>query len=331
MSEDLITTISEESGLSEEEVEEEIEEKMEEFAGMVSEEGAMHLVAKDHGIEIEKKSQDLKVENVVTDMRNVTLQARVTNILDKNTFQTDDGEGQVQNIVLADETGSIRMSLWDDQIEIAAQIDEGDVLKITGAYTVEDNQGNAELRLGDSAQVKMGDEDDVPEVESGGGGSGEAEEVSIREVADEGATYTVEGMVMDVYTSNPFYRVDPETGDTVRENDDGDYVTDNGKEVEEPDHRLAVSAVIDDGTGNMRAVFFQDRARELLNVTEDEEREGDIEAVEDAVSNARGKEIRVTGRARLNDYFGRLELIVNEFEELEAKEKIEELLEVLEA
>lgn len=329
MSEELIATISEESGLSEEEVHEEIEDKMEEFAGMVSEEGAVHLVAKDHGVELEKKSQDLKVENVVTDMRNVTLTARVTNILDKNTFERDGEEGQVQNIVMADETGSIRMSLWDEQVEIAEKIDEADVIEITGAYTVEDNQGNPELRLGDSAQVKMSDREDFPEIESSGGG--EAEEVTIREVNDEGATYTVEGMVMEVYTSNPFYRVDPETGDTVREDDDGNYVTDNGKEVEEPDHRLAVSAVIDDGTENVRAVFFQERARNLLGVTEEEEREGDIEAVEDAVSNGRGKEVQLTGRARLNDYFGRLELIVNEFEEVDPTRKIEELLEVLEA
>jgi ssDNA-binding replication factor A large subunit len=330
MSEELVKRISEESGQDEEEVKEEIEEKMEEFAGMVSEEGAVHLVAKDHGIEIEKKSQDLKVENVVSDMRKVEIKARVTNILDVNTFERDGEEGRVQNIVLADETESIRMSLWDDQVEIAEKVEVGDAIHVTGAYTVEDNQGNPELRLGDSAQVKMADEGEVPEVEASGGG-GEAEEVDIREVTEENANYTVEGMIMDVYTSNPFYRVDPETGDTVRENEDGELVTDSGKEVEEPDHRLAVSAVVDDGTENIRAVFFRERARELLDLTEEEEREGDQEAVEKAVPDARGKEVRVTGRARMNDYFGRLELIVNEMSEVDPGEKLEELLEVMEA
>lgn len=329
MTEALLEKIIEETDLEEDEVKEEVEAKMEEFSGMVSEDGALHLVAKENGVELEKTSQELKVENVVPDMRKVNLKARVTNVMEPNTFEQDDGEGKVQNIVLADETGSARMSLWNEQTEIAEKIDEGDGLKITGAYTVEDNRGNAELRLGDESQVKLDEESEVPEVESGG--AGDAEDVSIKEVVDEGASYGIKGMVMEVYTSNPFYRVDPETGNTVREDDDGNYVTDEGKEVDEPEHRLAVSAVIDDGTDNIRTVFFRDRARELLEIDEEVEKEGDQEAVENAAEEAKGKEIRIEGRTRYNDYFGRLEIIANSFEETDVKKELEKQLDRLEA
>jgi len=61
---------------------------------------------------------------------------------------------------------------------------------------------------------------------------------------------------MEVYTSNPFYNVDPDSGDTVREDDDGNYVTDDGDEVDEPESRLAISCV-DDGTDNIRVVLFR--------------------------------------------------------------------------
>lgn len=329
--EGLIEKVAEESELSEEEIEEKVEEKMEEFSGMVSEEGAIHLVAKEHGVQLSEADNDLKIENVVPEMRKVNLKGRVTAVLDANTFERDDGEeGKVQNIVIADETGSIRVTLWDEQTKIAEEVAEGDPVKISGAYTVEDNRGNAELRLGDDAQVAKADEDEVPEVESSSG-SGETEEVDLKDVKDENANYKVNGIVVAVYTSNPFYRVDPETGDTVRANDDGEYVTDDGEVIEEPETRLALSAVIDDGTGNTRCVFFRDQARELLEIDEEVEKSGDEKKVEEAAENALGKEITIEGRTRYNDYFGQLEIIANEMYEFDPEDEINELLDVLEA
>jgi hypothetical protein len=328
--EDVIEKIVEESELDEDEVEEEIEEKMEEFSGLVSEEGAAHLVAKEYGVSIaQEQAEDLKIDNIVPDMRKVHLKARVLNISDLNTFERDDDEedGKVQNIVLGDDTDTIRVTLWDEQTQIAEKIDEGDAIEIAGAYTVEDNQGNAELRLGDEAQVKMADDEDIPEVER----QTETEEVPIREIATEGNTYEIRGMLMKMYTSNPFYRVHPETGDTVREDEDGNYVTDDGEEVEDPEGRLAVSGVLDDGTETMRVVFFGDQARKVLEVDGEVEKEMDQDAVEEAAEEAAGKQLLVQGRTRYNDYFDRLEILANSVEEVEVEDEIERMLEIMEA
>ncbi len=327
--EDIIEKIVEETELEEDEVKEKVEEKMDEFEGLVSEEGAVHLVAKEHGVPVgEGGGEDLKVENIVPEMRKVKLKARVVNIGDINTFERDDEEedGKVQNLTLGDETGTIRVTLWDEQTEIAEKIDEDDVIEISGAYTVEDNQGNAELRLGDEVQVKMADEDDIGEVKD----PNEAVEASINEVSDEGATYRVRGMIMNVYTSNPFYTTCPECGSSVREDDDGNYACDEHGEVE-PDKALAISAVIDDGTDSMRTVFFRDQARDLLEIDEEAEVEGDIDAVEEGAEKATGKEVEVEGRTRYNDYFGRIEIIANEYEVLDTEEELEQLLDIMEA
>lgn len=327
-----IEKIVEETELSEEEVEEQVEKKLEEFEGLVSEEGALHLVAKDAGLEVsEERDQDLEIDNIVPEMRKVQVKARVTRVLDANTFERDDGdEGKVQNVVLGDDTGTIRLTLWDEQTEIAEKVEEGDAISISGAYTVEDDRGQAELRLGDSAQIKMADDDEVPKVETGGGSS-ETTEADIREVRSENTSYTVSGLLVNVYTSNPFYRVDPETGSTVREDDDGNFVTDDGEEVDEPESRLAISAVLDDGTGNLRTVFFGEEARKMLDIDEEAEKEGDQDAVEEAAKDAVGKELKVSGRTRYNDYFGTLEILANEIDELDTDEQLEELLELMEA
>ncbi|PSH02206.1 MAG: hypothetical protein BRC26_01745, partial [Nanohaloarchaea archaeon QH_8_44_6] len=91
--EDIIAKIVEETELEEDELRENIEEKMEEFEGLVSEEGAVHLVAKEHGVQIaEQGDGELKIENVVPEMRKVHIKARVVDISDVNTFERDDDE-----------------------------------------------------------------------------------------------------------------------------------------------------------------------------------------------------------------------------------------------
>lgn len=327
--EDIIAKIVDETELEEDEVRENIEEKMEEFEGLVSEEGAVHLVAKEHGVQIaEQGGGELKIENIVPEMRKVHLKARVVDISDVNTFERDDDEedGKVQNLVLGDETGTIRVTLWDEQTEIAEKIDEDDVIEISGAYSVEDNQGNAELRLGDEVQVKMADEDDIAEVKN----PNEAQEVPVIDVNDEGVTYRVKGMVLNVYTSNPYYTTCPECEDSVKEDEDGNYVCEEHGEVE-PNHALAISAVIDDGTDSIRGVFFREQARDLLGIDEDTELEGDVDAVEEAAEDSTGKEVELEGRTRYNDYFGRIEIIANQYEVLDTEKELEQLLDIMEA
>jgi len=177
----------------------------------------------------------------------------------------------------------------------------------------------------------MADDDEVPEIETGGGGSSKTQEAEIREVRSENASYRVRGLIVNVYTSNPFYNRCTECGTSVKEDEGGDFMCEEHGEVEEPDKALAVSAVIDDGTDNIRTVFFRELARELLEIGEEVEEEGNESTVEEAGENALGKELEVEGRTRYNDYFGQLEIIANEIKNIDSKQELEELLEVMEA
>jgi Single-stranded DNA-binding replication protein A (RPA), large (70 kD) subunit and related ssDNA-binding proteins len=331
--EDVLDKVVEETEASEQDIRDEVEDKMDEFEGLVSEEGAVHLVAKEYGVQVENpEDSDLSIENVVPEMRKLDLKARVLNVSDVTEFERDgeNEDGKVQNIILGDDTGTVDLSLWDEQTEIAEKIEQGDPIRISGAYTIEDDQGDPEIRLGDSAQVAMADEDEVPEVESNSPSS-DASEVQIGEVSTENANYTVSGMLVAMYSNNPFYTVDPETGDTAREDDDGVYTTDEGKTVEDPDHRLAISGVVDDGSGTVRTVFFGDQARKVLDVSEEEERQGDQEAVEEAAQQCLGKQLRAEGRTRYNDYFDQIEMVINDVEEIEPEQEMDRLVDILEA
>lgn len=307
----LIDKISEESGKDRDEIAQRIEDKMKELSGLVSEEGAAHLIAREEGVELaEATEKELKVENIVPGMRRVDIKAKVVDITDINTFTTKEGEeGKVRNLVLGDDTGTIRMSLWNEQLEVAEKVDVGDSLDITAAYSREDNRGTPELRIGDSTQMEMLDEDlgDVKTAQRSSGG--DYERVNIGEVMNENMNYEVQGTVLELYTDNPFYTACPECNKKVEEKN-GAYQCQEHGEVE-VQHNMILSAIVDDGYGNIRTVFFRDQAKRLLDA-EDETFDGDADLVREKARDVKGRNVVVKGRSRYNDFFNRIELIGND-------------------
>ncbi len=325
----LVEKIGEETELEEDDIRAKIEEKEEEFSGLVSEEGAAHLVAKEHGVNLAKDvDKELKIDSVVPGMSNVNIKSKVVDITPINTFTRDDGDdGKVRNIVLGDETGTLRMSLWDEQTDVAEKIDVGDNVQIANAYSREDNQGNAELRIGDSTQIKRIDEDEIGEVKqtrrSGGGNS--YEDVEIDEIMDENARYRVDGQIVQIYTKNPFYQVCPECGDTLKK--DNDYECSEHGDVD-PDYRIALPIILDDGFDNVRCVLFNDTAKKLLDA-EDVDFDGDTEKMDEYADNAIGERIVVEGRSQHNDFFDTIELVVDDINKPSIDEQIQRKLEAI--
>ena len=69
------------------------------------------------------------------------------------TFSRDDGsEGRVSNLTIGDETGRIRVTLWDDRADRAEEIDPGTAVEIVDGY-VREREGSLELHVGDRGAV----------------------------------------------------------------------------------------------------------------------------------------------------------------------------------
>ncbi|MFB6151493.1 MAG: single-stranded DNA binding protein [Haloarculaceae archaeon] len=83
------------------------------------------------------------------------------------TFERDDGsEGRVANFLLGDETGRVRVTLWDDRADVAEELDPGTAVEVVDGY-VRERDGDLELHVGDEGAVDEIDEevDFVPEAE----------------------------------------------------------------------------------------------------------------------------------------------------------------------
>ena len=93
------------------------------------------------------------IETLTLGQSDVTLTGLVLGTDEPRTFERDDGsEGQVANLTLGDETGRVRVTLWDDQAERAMEIEPGTAVEVVDGY-VRERDGALELHVGDQGAV----------------------------------------------------------------------------------------------------------------------------------------------------------------------------------
>jgi replication factor A1 len=94
----------------------------------------------------------------VTDLRmglsDVTLRGRVLGTEEARTFERDDGsEGRVANLLLGDETGRVRVTLWDERADRAAELAAGEAVEVVDGY-VREREDRLELHVGSQGAVE---------------------------------------------------------------------------------------------------------------------------------------------------------------------------------
>jgi replication factor A1 len=327
----LTQSIAEGSGKSPEEVKKLITEKEEELSGLVSAEGAAYIVGRELGVSLLKETErQLKVKNLISGLRAVDLAVRVAEVQDVREFTRNGKTGQVMNLIVGDETGTVRFSFWNDEVEKAKQYKQGDVLKVTKGWVKVDNRGNPELRLGKGTIEKVSEDirlpDKLPEPRDL-----QAASVAQRTTIDklkEGDFGEIRACMVQVFhRKKPFYEVCPECGKRVVSKDGKWSCNDHG-EVS-PDFSMVVSGVLDDGTGSIRAVFFRDIAEKLFNKTAKELRDLAQKEMNAIVIyenlDCLGKDMLFKGRVKKNDLSESIELVVNDMQDFDVKKEAQEL------
>ncbi len=341
--EGLLKEICEKAGKAEDEVRKLVEEKQDELSGLVSPEGAAYIVGRELGVSLLKESsKQLKAKNIIPGMRSVEFLGRITRIMEPREFERQGKKGRVVNLFLGDDTGSIRLSLWDretDMVEGDNGLKEGDIVRITRGWVKKDYQGGPEIRLGKIGKMeRVEEETDIPKLEDikppgfGGKETGMSlpvKRLSIGELKD-GDYAEVRGCLVQVFKRRPFYNCCPQCEGRVEEKE-GKFMCKEHNEVE-PKRQLIFSGVMDDGSGNIRMVLFRDMAQKVIGKTPEElvkEFEGrdPAEIYEDFPGL--GREFIVNGRVRVDSFTESLEIIGNSIEEIDLKKECEGLLKEL--
>jgi len=112
----------------------------------------------DDDVDIEIPLDEDTIEGLTLGQSDVTLRGVVLGTDSVRTFDRDDGsQGKVSNLTLGDETGRIRVTLWDERAERAEELDMGTTVEVVDGY-VRERDGNLELHVGDRGSVDEIDE-----------------------------------------------------------------------------------------------------------------------------------------------------------------------------
>lgn len=98
----------------------------------------------------------MKIKDIKNGMGDINLLGRIIEISDIKTFSKKDGtSGSVCNIIIGDDTGKIRVTLWDKNTEFTKDITLDDSVEIINGYAKENNfNQQVEIQIGDRSTIK---------------------------------------------------------------------------------------------------------------------------------------------------------------------------------
>ncbi|WP_058367029.1 single-stranded DNA binding protein [Haloparvum sedimenti] len=100
-----------------------------------------------------------QVEDLTLGASDVDLVGKVLDTDSVRTFDRDDGsEGRVANLTVGDETGRVRITLWDGKADLAEEFEPGEVVEVVDGY-VRERDGDLELHVGDRGSLERVDEE----------------------------------------------------------------------------------------------------------------------------------------------------------------------------
>ena len=330
--EELIGEISKKSEYNEDEIKKMIEEKQDELSGLVSEEGAAYIIARELGLSLlEEQARNLKVKDVVPAMFSVDLKCKIAKITDIRTFERNGAQGAVQNILLGDETGILRLSIWNDEIERFQEFDikEGDTVKLTKILSKEDNLGNAELRLGKKGKMeKIKDLGiNLPASAKVASFSTAVQEKTINNLKA-GDKAKIKGRLIQIFKRKPYYEVCEKCEGKIEKLNDKWLCKSCGET--NPKFALLLSVIIDDGYGNIKTIMFRENAEKVLGKTSDDiknlvEKSKDPSVIYDS-PEVLGKYLSLRGSVKENEFSGNIEFITHEVEEIDTETRANEMI-----
>ena len=149
-----------------------IQEKRNELGPeVINDESAAMIVARELGVDLLKMSPSARqrIEDIDETTKNVSgLVGRVDRIGEVRTFKRkdDSSEGRVASIFISDETGSIRVALWDDKTQAITEdyISVGSIVQIRGAYVKIGLDNTPELNLGRVGTISSLEKDEIEEL-----------------------------------------------------------------------------------------------------------------------------------------------------------------------
>ena len=266
-----------------------------------------------------------KIEELKEGMQNIDILARVVRAFPARKFVRENKEGKVAGFEISDGKDSIRASAWNELAEEVERLSQNDLIKIENAYAKQGLRG-IEVHLGWQARIikEPKTSEKIPEI---------AQRQYPKEKfidLEDSKMFEQKALILDLNFGKLFFEVCPKCGRKPERIEEA-LVCENCGQIAQTEKRLAVSAMLDDGSAVMRASFFGKQAEELVGMTAKEleasEKEGKLnETMQKLFEKVAGEEIVVQGIARTNTMSGKLEITARNVKKASAKEDAEKII-----
>jgi len=212
-----INKIIENTGLTRKEIQSLVEDKKVELKGLISEEGALFIIARELGVDVKEENKDLlkdidiTISDITHNMKNITIVGRIKAIYNANKFnKSDGGVGYVGSFLLNDPTGDIRVVLWDEHVNIFNDInfEINELIKIVNGNAKLGKYDDVEIHLGRFGKLTLSPDDvdynEYPKIKT--------KKINIRDINLSLKSISIEGKIMRLSPVKEFTKKDDEVG-----------------------------------------------------------------------------------------------------------------------
>ncbi|MFX1426606.1 MAG: DUF2240 family protein [Promethearchaeota archaeon] len=163
-----INKIIEGTGLTRKEIQDMVEDKKKELKGLISEEGALFVIARELGVDVKEENKDLledfdlSISDISENMKNINIFGRIKEIYNVNKFnKADGGVGYVGSFLLHDKTGDVRIVLWDDNVNVFKEdnFEQNGMVKIVNGIARKGKFQDKEIHIGRFGKVILSPDD----------------------------------------------------------------------------------------------------------------------------------------------------------------------------
>lgn len=220
---------------------------------------------------LEKALYDYKkISDIDEDDQDIIVIGRVIELNEIHEFERDNGDsGFVRNIEIADETGSLRVVLWD--ADAKREFEMGQPIKLQNPRFDLDNDSRIEAIVNRNTAILEPSESEIEKLPS----QDELMEAiyvpkTIESLAEDDVNVCVTGTIVEVDSNRIISKKCPSCNGYVEGAEDENVCDNCGHVFDEPKTLLMVPLRIEDDTGDIKVTFFDKLAEELIGMKKEE-------------------------------------------------------------
>jgi ssDNA-binding replication factor A large subunit len=276
----------------------------------------------DFPVIVPKEENLVDVSNINQTESLIDVIGRITVIYNKNSFKDkDDKDRFVLNFEVSDGIKSLKFVAWDPWPDyILENFGKGDLIKMSdlrvkeGLYDLDINLNWFSTVIKDPVTTKK-----IPSLTEILALTKSLEEGKIESLED-GRNYSLDGLIVSINRNNLRYFKCKDCNEKVQIIN-GDFICEKCSKIVDVSVNLFGSVDIDDGTGILKVVFFSELAENVYKLKKEnlkkELTEEDKLTIFDKLENELlGKKVKISGRAKLNNFSSRIEFLADSFEVL---------------